>query len=93
MTESSIPICNQTFSSFDLSRVTTAISLFFSRTDPHSGNLGNPINFQVLIKHLKNANLQYIERPEFNHIDFVWGKNADVKVYDPIIARAATFAP
>lgn len=88
--QSSSPHCNTTLLWFDLSRITTAVTLFYSLTDPHTAY----VDIETLIANLKNANdLAYHQITEFNHIDFIWGKNAVASVYNALISRAASFIP
>lgn len=46
----------------------------------------------LFINNLANDDFEHTEISEFNHIDFVWGKNAAAYVYKPLILRAALFA-
>lgn len=87
--KSPAPNCDKQLPSFDLSSVTNALSLYYSYNDPHCG----PLDIEQLLENLKNAQIKHQERSQFNHIDFIWGKNAKDEVYVPLIQRAATFAP
>lgn len=81
------PGCPKPSPSFNLSSITTALSVFYSPTDPHT----HPIDVDMFQKSVPNAQLALIELKEFSHLDFVWGKRAVVDVYNPMIARAAEF--
>ena len=81
------PICQCPLPSFDLCKVTTALSLFYSPTDVDTA----PIDIERLQKSLSNADLATKKIHKYNHMDFTWGKNAAVDVYDPLIARAEKF--
>lgn len=79
------PICQYPLPSFNLSSITTPISLFYSPTDPHT----HPIDIEFLQRSLSHAIVTTKEVYHYNHLDFVWGKNAAVDVYDVLIANAA----
>lgn len=66
---------------FPLERVNSSALLFYSPTDPHTPR----VNIQTLQDHLPNAPLKIRVVPEFNHIDFIWGKNAWNLVYKFIV--------
>lgn len=70
-------------SDFDLSRITTPISLHFSSAD----KMVNPLDVQRLIPKLKNslAFVQNIREKEINHIDFIWGIDAASLIYSQIL--------
>ncbi|GLV35375.1 Lipase 4 [Carabus blaptoides fortunei] len=68
---------------YDLSKVTAPVALFYSRNDWLSaqvdvlklyGELSNPIGRFVVTDGL------------FNHLDYMWGKDADTIVYNKIFA-------
>lgn len=82
------PFCDDKLPSFDLSRITTGVSLYYSPNDPFTVLNDAPI----LIDNLSYADLEYTEIPQFNHIDFVWSKNAAVFIYKPLLSRTALFA-
>lgn len=82
------PKCADQLPRFNLSLITTNAFLFYSPTDPHT----NEVDVAALQKGLLNANLITKKVPQFNHIDFIWGKNAGLFVYKPLIARATNFA-
>lgn len=64
---------------YDLSQVTVPVSLHVSYNDPHTCVQ----DVATLISKLKNfIGLQV--RNDFNHIDFIWGKNAHFSVYAKI---------
>lgn len=77
------PKCPQPAPSFNLNLITTAISLYYSPTDPHTSQ----IDMDTLQSKLSQANLVTKEIYGYNHMDFVWGKNAAAEVYDPLTAR------
>lgn len=79
--------CPQPYPSYNLSLITTALSLFYSPTDPHTP----PVNIEMLQKSLTHANLATKEIHNYMHLDFVWGRNAYLDVYSDNIARAAQY--
>lgn len=81
------PGCPKPAPSFDLSKITTALSMFYSPTDPHT----HPLDVEMFQKSALNANLVTKELDEFSHLDYVWGKRAAEEVYDPMIERATQF--
>lgn len=81
------PMCQQPLPSFNLSAITTTLSLFYSPTDPHT----HPVDIELLQRSLSHAALTTHVIHTYNHLDFVWGKNAAVDIYDVLIARAAQF--
>lgn len=88
MLKSPPPFCDKTLPSFDLRQVTTPMSFFYSLTDPHTAL----VDVHTFFDSVGNTDdLVHTEIPEFNHIDFVWGKNAAAFVYKPLIMRAALF--
>jgi lysosomal acid lipase/cholesteryl ester hydrolase len=79
---------------YDLSKVTVPVALFWSDNDW----LADPEDVKYLTSNLPNivAN-DRIPLPKFNHIDFLWGVDADVLVYKKLVSllmksgSAATF--
>lgn len=70
-------------SDFDLSKITTPISLHFSPTD----KLVSPFDIQMLIPKLSNSHVYVhnINDKEFNHVDYLWGIDAASLIYSKII--------
>lgn len=66
---------------FDLSRITTPLSLHYSTAD----RLADATDVEILIPKLKSV--IFIQRidDKFNHIDFVWGMNTAKLVYSEIL--------
>lgn len=82
------PFCQQPLPRFNLSPITTSLSLFYSSGDPHT----HQIDIESLQRSLPNAKLVTTEIYNYNHMDFLWGISAETLVYDPLIARADQFA-
>lgn len=78
------PMCPHPSPNFNLKLITTAISVFYSPTDPHT----HPIDMETLHMRLSQADLAIMDIQKYNHFDFLWGKNAAADIYDPLIARA-----
>lgn len=68
---------------FPLSRITTPISLHYSSAD----KLADIIDVNRLIPKLKNSVVftQALDKPNFNHADFVWGVNSASLIYSKIL--------
>ncbi|XP_055307113.1 lipase 3-like [Sitodiplosis mosellana] len=68
---------------FNLSRIDVPISLHYSPIDKFT----NPKDVSRLISKLNHtlAFVQTVDSPQFNHIDFVWGKHAASIVYSKIL--------
>ncbi|XP_031626275.1 lipase 3-like [Contarinia nasturtii] len=71
-------------SDFDLSKIRVPISLHYSPND----KLSNSADVEKLIPKLNNslALTQVVNQTEFNHIDFIWGKDAAKLVYSVILS-------
>lgn len=82
------PVCpSHPLPSFNLNLITTALTVFYSPTDPHT----NPIDMETSRMRLSQANIRMMDIHKYSHFDFLWGKNAATDVYDPLIARAEEF--
>jgi lysosomal acid lipase/cholesteryl ester hydrolase len=68
---------------YDLSKVSVPVALFWSDNDW----LADPRDVDFLSTNLPNIVLnRRIPMPKFNHIDFLWGLDADTLVYKEIIS-------
>lgn len=81
------PMCPHPLPSFNLNSITTALSIFYSPTDPHTSK----IDMETLHMRLTQANLAITDIHRYNHFDFIWAKNAAADIYSPLIARAEEF--
>lgn len=74
---------------FNLSRINIPISLHYSPIDKFT----NPKDFSRLISKLEHTVdfVQTIESPQFNHIDFIWGKTAASIIYSKILEFFAKY--
>lgn len=69
---------------FPLHRITAPVSLHYSTVD----RMATTLDVKKLITKLtgtRNLHVQEIDSGEFNHIDFMWGRNAASVVYSDII--------
>lgn len=71
-------------SDYPLHQITAPVSLHFSTVD----TMANSTDVKKLITKLTGSNnlhIQEINTGKFNHLDFMWGKNAAQIVYADII--------
>ncbi|KAL0273130.1 UNVERIFIED_CONTAM: hypothetical protein PYX00_005877 [Menopon gallinae] len=67
---------------YNISAIKTPIALFYATNDW----LAHPIDVQHFYEQLKNKIGKFLVKyPGFNHLDFVWGKDAKTLVYDQMI--------
>lgn len=67
---------------YDLSKVTVPVALFWSDNDW----LADPEDVKYLTSNLPDIVLnERIPLPSFNHIDFLWGLDADTLVYSKLV--------
>lgn len=68
---------------FDLSRITTPLTLHFSPVD----KLTNPTDVRRLVSELRSVvYVQEINDADFNHMDFLWGIHPATTIYPKILA-------
>lgn len=72
---------NEIPADFDLSRITSPISLHFSPIDSFT----SAIDVDKLTQKLKNSVVLVQQVNEFNHVDFITGINAATIVYPEIL--------
>ncbi|KAK0183264.1 hypothetical protein PV327_001323 [Microctonus hyperodae] len=66
---------------YNLNQITAPFVLMYSDNDP----LVHPINVLELSKQLGNViELYKVPHPKFNHLDYIWAREAKVYVYDKI---------
>lgn len=68
---------------FDLSRIKVPLSLHYSPIDKFTNR--KDVNRLILKLNHTLAFVQTVESPQFNHMDFVWGKHAASIVYSKIL--------
>lgn len=72
---------------YNISAITTPIALYYATNDW----LAHPTDVQHLYEGLSNRIGKYlIKYPKFNHVDFLWGKDAKTLVYDRLIKMMKT---
>ncbi|KAL7643602.1 UNVERIFIED_CONTAM: hypothetical protein RMT77_005585 [Armadillidium vulgare] len=72
---------------YDISKVTSPVFLFWAKND----YLADPQDVEFLTKNLVNIRfMSPVEDKKFNHLDFLWAKNAEKLVYQPIIGMMKT---
>ncbi|XP_055926655.1 gastric triacylglycerol lipase-like [Argiope bruennichi] len=68
---------------YHLENITTKVGLIWSEND----KLADPTDIHILEKKLKNVILSTpVKLKEFNHLDFVWGIDANILVYDNVLS-------
>jgi len=73
---------------YDLSKVKTKVALFSATND----YLADPTDFQRLKSELpKNSIVKELNIEEYSHIDFIWGLNANEKLYKVILELFANY--
>lgn len=73
---------------YDLEKVKTPIAIFYSEND----FLTNPIDVKKLIDRLPNIiETKKIEYAKFNHIDYLWGRDARTLLYNIVLTVLQKF--
>ncbi|XP_012138710.1 lipase 3-like [Megachile rotundata] len=66
---------------YDVTKIKVPIHLFHGDNDW----LASPIDVQRLHEELPNSTLYKVPLRSFNHIDFMWAKDAPTLLYDPVL--------
>lgn len=75
---------------YDMSRITAPVIVHYTDNDL----LVDPIDVEQLYSELGNpAGLIKVPMPEFNHLDFTWGKDARTLLYDRMLPLMESYNP
>lgn len=73
---------------YNLEKIKVPVAIFYGEND----FLTHPLDLQKLVDKLPNViEIKKIDYPKFNHIDFLWGRDAKVLLYNCIVAVLKRF--
>ena len=73
---------------YDLEKVKTPITIFYSEND----FLTDPTDITKLTDRLPNVTeIRKIEYLKFNHVDFLWGRDAKILLYNAVLTVLKNF--
>lgn len=73
---------------YNLGKVKVPVAIFYGEND----FLTHPLDVQKVVDNLPNViETKTIDYPKFNHIDFLWGRDAKILVYNCVLAVLKRF--